>query len=176
MLGFSASLWKSSCWNSTSICISTTSTTSKYWGWLHWKTRKTRNGILAWTARTATRAANKQINDEKLFQEDNSCSRRSIYKIETTATKLFLARKFKYVYLGVEDVLFKLRKCGLSGAQTSSRSKSNPEKEEESENNSNFAEMKIQTKMTVGNRTQVLPKRNRRDTDTKKGFAENLRR
>ena len=140
MLGFSASLWKSSCWNSTSICISTTSTTSKYWGWLHWKTRKTRNGILAWTARTATRAANKQINDEKLFQEDNSCSRRSIYKIETTATKLFLARKFKYVYLGVEDVLFKLRKCGLSGAQTSSRSKSNPEKEEESENNSNFAE------------------------------------
>ena len=34
--------------------------------------------------------------------------------------------------------------------------------------------MKIQTKMTVGNRTQVLPKRNRRDTHTKKrGFAEN---
>ena len=73
-------------------------------------------------------------------------------------------------------MLFKLRKCGLSGAQTSSRSKSNPEKEEESENNSNFVKMKIQTKMTVGNRTQVLPKRNRRDTDTKKGFAENLRR
>ena len=67
-------------------------------------------------------------------------------------------------------MLFKLRKCGLSGAQTSSRSKSNPEKEEESENNSNFAEMKIQTKMTVGNRTQVLPKRNRRDTH-KKGLC-----
>ena len=67
-------------------------------------------------------------------------------------------------------MLFKLRKCGLSGAQTSSRSKSNPEKEEESKNNSNFAEMKIQTKMTVGNRTQVLPKRNRRDTH-KKGLC-----
>ena len=47
--------------------------------------------------------------------------------VDAVRKKCFGA-KIQIVYLGVEDVLFKLRKCGLSGAQTSSRSKSNPEK------------------------------------------------
>ena len=87
--------------------------------------------------------------------------------VAVDAVRKCFGAKIQIVYLGVEDVLFKLRKCGLSGAQTSSRSKSNPEKKWNSVTPISRPEMKIQTKMTVGNRTQVLPKRNRRDTHYK---------
>ena len=64
----------------------------------------------------------------KLMMKKNFFIKTTVAVDAVRKKKKIFGAKIQIVYLGVEDVLFKLRKCGLSGAQTSSRSKSNPEK------------------------------------------------